>query len=191
MPRRATAASPARALSDFSGPADALLDHVSLTMHLRFEQVSSGGIGALRSALASAGVVDPGGRARSDAAFARTCPYSGAPVSLDAHLTLVPGAGGVAVTGGGSRLDLNPLLLLRAQVEPVCGRGLDGGLNVVGPPAEDRPRLLGLRLATVSWLIDDFLAACADAAAQGRVLSTVRLPGRDGCYVLFAASAPA
>jgi hypothetical protein len=164
MPRRATTASPTRALSDFSGPADALLDHLVPTMHLRFEQVPAGEIGALRSALARAGVVGPGGRARSDAAFGRTCPYSGAPVSLGVHLTLVSGAGGVAVTGGGSRLGVNPLLLLRAQVEPVCGRGLDGGLNVVGPPAEDRPRLLGLHLATVSWLVDAFLAACAAAS---------------------------
>ena len=31
----------------------------------------------------------------------------------------------------------------------------------------------------------------ADAAGQGEKLKTVRLPGRDGCYVLFAAAAPA
>ena len=29
----------------------------------------------------------------------------------------------------------------------------------------------------------------ANAAGQRRELSTVRLPGRDGCYVLFAAAA--
>ena len=39
--------------------------------------------------------------------------------------------------------------------------------------------------------VRDRFARWADAAGQGRELSTVRMPGRDGCYVLFAATAPA
>jgi hypothetical protein len=31
----------------------------------------------------------------------------------------------------------------------------------------------------------------ADAAGGGRTLATMRLPGRDGAYVVFAAAAPA
>jgi hypothetical protein len=31
----------------------------------------------------------------------------------------------------------------------------------------------------------------ADAAGHGETLKTVRLPGRDGAYVVFAAAAPA
>ena len=34
-------------------------------------------------------------------------------------------------------------------------------------------------------------ARWAEAAGAGRALSPVRLPGRDGSYVVFAASAPA
>jgi hypothetical protein len=39
--------------------------------------------------------------------------------------------------------------------------------------------------------VRDRFARWADAAGKGRELSTVRLPGRNGCYVLFAAAAPA
>ena len=53
-------------------------------------------------------------------------------------------------------------------------------LRVVG---EDDP-------APVTSVRDRF-ARWADAAGKGRELSTVRLPGHNGCYVLFAAAAPA
>jgi hypothetical protein len=49
---------------------------------------------------------------------------------------------------------------------PDCGVGLDGALNVVGPPEEDRPRLLGLQLATVAGILDAFLQACAAASGS-------------------------
>jgi len=39
--------------------------------------------------------------------------------------------------------------------------------------------------------VRDRFARWADAAGKGRELSSVRLPGRAGCYVLFAAAAPA
>jgi hypothetical protein len=45
-------------------------------------------------------------------------------------------------------------------------------------------------LAPVPSIRDRFFR-WADAAGKGQELSTVRLPGRDDSYVLFAAAAPA
>lgn len=70
------------------------------------------------------------------------------------------------VSGGASKLDLNLLRLLRKQVTPVCGVGLDGGDNVVGPPEDDRPQLLGLQLATAEGSVDAFGKACAGASGS-------------------------
>jgi hypothetical protein len=90
-------------------------------------------------------------------AFRWTCPHSQATLWLAGALALMDRADGSILAGGASKLDVS---LLHEQVSHECGPTIDGGLNVVGPPEEDRPQLLGLQLATVSGLLDAFLQAC-------------------------------
>jgi hypothetical protein len=152
-----------RTLDDFLGPADALIDALHLTMHLRFEGPPAESHEAVSRRLAEAGIVRPG-RRFDDVVFEWACPVSGEILRLGGAMKVIS-AGGAVVTRGGSGLDVNLLHLLRTQLGTECPVGLDGGVNVVGPPEEDRTNLLGLQLDTVAGLIDAFLDACSLAAA--------------------------
>jgi hypothetical protein len=166
MPCPSPAVPLAQSVGQFDPVADALIDRVVVTCRLNFSSPPPGGAPSLRARLADAGLIAAGSGPYASVAFAWTCPHSGEPVDLGGALRFVEGSQGAVVTVGSSHLDLNPLRMLRAQVEHGCGPGLDGGLNVVGPADNDRPHLLGLQLVTVAGLVDAFLAACALASGS-------------------------
>lgn len=151
--------SPLAEVPGLTPAADALFDRLEVTCQIDLPELAAGDIPPLLADLVAEGVIARAKPGRSDVAFAWRCPRSGADLALSGSLTLSPTReGGVRATSA-SVLRLNPLEFLRGQVAPVAGPGLDGGQNVVGPPEEDRPLLLGLQLLTVRDLVDAFLAA--------------------------------
>ena len=149
----------AATLAEFPAEADALIDRLEVGCELRIATPS--GVpdrSAMQSCLVSAGLIGAGG----DVAFSWRCPHSGASLALGGRL-LFAGSGEEHMTTSASVLRLNPLSFLRRQVEGSCGPGLDGNDNVVGPPNEDRPHMLGLQLVTVGAILDAFVGACAVA----------------------------
>jgi hypothetical protein len=166
MPPQDALSLPVASLADFEPVADALIDKLILTCEMTFSGPATGGAAGVRSSLVSARLLHAGSQRKAKVTFRWTCPSSHEPLHLDGSLTMVDGPQGIVLAAGGSHLGISPLRLLHDQVKPVCGAGLDGGKNVVGPPESDRPQLLGLQLATVSGLIDAFVQACRSASGS-------------------------
>ncbi|OJY74344.1 MAG: hypothetical protein BGP12_20285 [Rhodospirillales bacterium 70-18] len=150
------------------GPAaDALFDRLEVTCQIDVPGLAAGDIPALLAGLVAEGVIARAKPGWADVAFAWRCPRSDADLVLSGRLKLSAAKKSGVRAISASVLRLNPLEFLRSQVTPVGGPGLGGGGgNVVGPPEEDRPLLLGLQLLTVSDLVDAFLAAVARAAGS-------------------------
>ena len=110
-----------------------LLDRVELGLTAVFSGCGDDPVGDARERLLRVGVRFEGALPLHVDAVLDVPGWPGAPVTI--RLSLSPGGPGELVVRNTSKAAMNPMRALRGWLgSPACGeRGLDGGLNVVGP----------------------------------------------------------